>query len=353
MSFKSFVLNLLVFIFLFSASSFAHAQNAGVGLKPITIDDRLLPGETKTHVLTVSNLSDDERTYYVFSRDIVSATETGAPIFADGSAEITGYELSQWITLSTDVVTLAPRAETSFEVTIAVPDEVAPGSHFAGVFVSNEPPRAEQTGAAVGYQVANIISIRIPGDVFEKAFIRQFSTDNYIYSTRNVAFNVRVENTGSTLIRPIGPISITDMFGREVWKSTFNDNLGGVFPGRTREFTFDWSDDVPGFGRYEAIVSPVYGDEGSRQTMSSTVVFWILPMNIILPALGILAFVLLLTYLFARLYVRRQLARYGAMSGGRRLVRRQKQSSSAFLLITISMLVVTGLFLIVLLVLFA
>ena len=87
-----------------------------------------------------------------------------------------------------------------------------------------------------------------------------------------------------------------------------------------------------------------------NQTMSSTVTFWILPLNIILPAAGILAVILIATYVAIKLYVRRAVAELSGRRVGRR--RRNKQSS-ATLAIIISLLVVTALFLIVLLLLFA
>jgi hypothetical protein len=85
--------------------------------------------------------------------------------------------------------------------------------------------------------------------------------------------------------------------------------------------------------------------------MSSTVTFWILPMNIIGPALGVLAVLLLTVFIFVRLYIRRSLAH---VNQGRRVIqRRRKGGSSEFLLLSVVMLTVIGLFLIVLLALFA
>ena len=108
------------------------------------------------------------------------------------------------------------------------------------------------------------------------------------------------------------------------------------------------------FGRYEALISPGYGEEGFKQTTSSTVTFWILPMNIILPALGILGVLLLVTYVTVRVYINRKLAYYGATQGSRKLVRRRKDSnSSALLLVFVVMLTVTALFLLILLAFFA
>jgi hypothetical protein len=142
------------------------------------------------------------------------------------------------------------------------------------------------------------------------------------------------------------------MLGQTVDTFTFNETKNAVFPGKIREYEFKWTGEGTGFGRYEAILSPVYGYAGAKMTISSTVSFWILPLNIILPALGILAVVLLTTFIFVRLYIKRTLAHLSQGQG--RIVRRRKQKGvSGTLLLAVVMLTVTAVFLVVLLVLFA
>ena len=236
--------------------------------------------------------------------------------------------------------------------TLSVPSDASPGSHFGGIFVSAEPPEIEESGAAVGYQVANILSMRVSGDAVEQSSIRQFSTGKFMYGSQNVDFKVRIENTGNVLVRPVGPLVIKNSLGKEVGELLFNESQAGVFPADTREFTnIQWIGDSVGFGRYEAVLTAGYGSDGARQSMSSTVTFWILPINIIGPALGILGFVLLVIVVGVRMYITRTLAQ---LNSGRRLVRRRgQQSSSMTLLLVVTALTVIALFLLIMLVLFA
>ena len=149
----------------------------------------------------------------------------------------------------------------------------------------------------------------------------------------------------------MGPVHINNSLGKRVGEVIFNESRAGVFPADTREFELQWIGDSVGFGRYEAVLSAGYGDEGAKKTISSTVTFWVLPINIIGPALGILAFILLLTVIGVRIYIKRTLAQLNA---GRRLVRRRgQQNSSMSLLLIVSVLVVIALFLLIMLVLFA
>ncbi len=330
------------------------AAGDGIGIKPAQISEGMKPGESRQFSVVISNMSGADQTYYLDRRDISGVKDGGTPIFADPNIEKTSFELSQWISLDATQIDVPKGQERTLTFTLKVPDNAAPGSHFGGIFVSVQPPKLRESGASVGYEVANIISIRVAGEAVESAQIRQFSTDNYIYGKPQVAFNVKMENSGNTLIRPTGPLEITNMFGKQVATLTFNKDLSGVFPGTTREFSLPWSETGTMFGRYEAIISPVYGEDGFKQTVSSSVTFWILPMNIILPSLVGLAVLLLITYVSVRIYVRSKLAYYGAAQNGRRLVRRRKESnSSAFLLVFVVMMTVTALFVLILLAFFA
>lgn len=331
----------------------AHAQapGAGIGLSPAVIEENVDPGQTKRYTVTVSNLSDNEQLYYIYTRDIVDVKSGGVPVYADEALEKTGYEISDWVVLDVSEVTVPAGGQVPVSFFINVPDTATPGSHFGAVFLSVDPPKLRSTGAAVGYQVANIISLRVAGEADEAAEIRQFSTDRYLYGSTNVNFSLKIENKGNVLIRPSGPLEITNMFGKRVALLTFNDSAAGIFPKTTREYDFSWEDEGTGFGRYVARVSPVYGDDG-RNTITNTVSFWVLPMNIIGPAVGALVLILGIVYVGIRLYVRRTVA---MMSGGdRRMVRSvRRRGSPVFLITFLAMSVTTVLFLIILLILFA
>lgn len=327
------------------------AQDAGIRISPATIEETVDPGVVRDYELEVENMSATDKEYFVYTRNIRSVSAGGVPIFAESRLEQTGYELADWIDLSTTTITVPAGQTVIISFTMNVPQEAA-CSHFGGVFVSAEPPDIENSGAAVGYQVANIISIRVAGDCVEEASIRQFSTDRFLYGTQDVSFNVIIENSGSVLVRPTGPLEVYNSLGRRVGNVVFNESRAAVFPGDTREYdAVQWVGDSLGFGRYEAVLSPVYGDDGARKTMSSTVTFWVLPFGIIGPAVAVLALVLLITVVSVRLYIKRALVQ---MNAGRRVVRNKKNGGpSMFLLLLVSVLIVVALFLLVMLVLFA
>jgi len=132
--------------------------------------------------------------------------------------EETGFEITAWIKIPTDPITIAAGETKEIPFSIEVPSGAAPGGHFGGIFLSLTPERPKETGVGVGFQVGTIINLRISGDVFEEARIREFRTDRAMYSTPDVTFITRVENVGNVLIRPRGPLEITDFF----WKESSN-----------------------------------------------------------------------------------------------------------------------------------
>ena len=353
---QGFMISLLAVVLSALFATTVSAQGVGVSISPATIEETLDPGVQKNYEVTIQNLNSAEQIFYLYTRNISGVRDGGVPIFAQSDLEVTGYELADWITLPTNQVTVGAGEKQTINYSINVPADAA-CSHFGGIFFSVDPPEMESSGAAVGYQVANIISLRINGDCEEQANIRQFSTDRFIHGSQNVDFTARIENTGNVLVRPTGPLEIFNMLGNKVGTVPFNEEKAAVFPAtkdgpteRTYE-NINWTGTSIGFGRYEAILTPIYGDEGAIRTMSSTVTFWILPFNIIGPALGILAVILLIVFVTVRLYIKRSLAH---LSQGRRAInRRRKSNSSSILLLSVVMLIVTAVFLIIMLVLFA
>lgn len=352
---KFFQRTLLAFFFcslFFIASEEVSAQGAGIKVIPAVIETQAEPGQVLTETVVVTNLNEEEKQFYVYKRDIVGTEAGGVPIFADENAPKTGFELTEWVSFLSEQITLAPGAEYTLPITITVPMDASPGSHFGGVFVSAEPPRLRQTGAGVGYEVASILSIRIAGDVTDSARIRSFSTDKLFYGTKDVSFLIKIENQGNILIRPRGPMTIRNMFGGEVANLLVNDTLRGVFPNTVEDLVVEWKEEEPGFGRYEAVVALAYDGDGGQKTIDAVVTFWIFPSKIIIPVLVGLAVFFAAIYLFTKMYISQQVAR---TTGVRRIVSRRggrRSGLSRFMFVFMVMFTVSILFLILLLLLF-
>lgn len=288
-------------------------QQISVKIQPTLIEEKVDPGMTLTRTLTIANLGPTTQTFYPTTKDITSIGPDGHPIYSNEKPDREGLALSTWITFADKEVVVSPGSSKQVQITIHVPENASPGSHFGGAFLTYQSPTEITNASGVGYEVGTVINLQISGKIVELASVRSFSSNKYIYSDAKVHFATKVENSGNVFIRPRGLIEITNMFGKKVATLPVNDAGAGVLPKDTRVYDTDWLPEDLQIGRYEAIVALSFGDQGA-QTISSMAEFWILPMNVVLPVLGGTLALVLIVYILLRLYVRRQLA---MVSGGR------------------------------------
>ena len=300
-----------IFLVLVSAVFFvvqtlpARAQAVeGIGVQPAFFEERIEPGQEFSSVLKITNLGPGKKTFYLFASDISGLGGDGSPIFAT-PGETTGYEISSWVSISSEPLAIGSGETKHIPFTIKVPRDASPGGHYGGIFVSLKPVRPETSGAGVGYQVGALLNFRIAGNIIEEALLREFRTDKGIYSRAQAKFFVRVENLGNVLIRPRGPLTITNFFGKEVTSLRMNDTAAAVFPKGIREFETSWEGGALAAGRYQAVLGLVYGEDG-RKTISATLSFWVIPLHIIIPiAIGIVALILVALALM-KVYIRKK-----------------------------------------------
>lgn len=329
------------------------AQGAGAKIIPATIEDAVDPGTIMNEEVVITNLNEEEKEFYLYVRNIKGVEAGGVPLFAE-EGEVTGYDMSDWVSFPEGKVLIPPNGEVRVPITITVPENASPGSHFGGIFVSVEAPRVREMGAGVGYEVASIISIRIQGDVIDDARIRSFSTDKLFYGSKNVQFEAKIENQGNILIRPYGPLTIQSMFGGKPVTLTVNENLAGVFPRTIRDFTFEWNEDGIGFGRYEAVLALVYDGEGGQKTIDASLVFWVFPSKVVMGTMVGILILFGVGFFGARMYVRRMVAVAEAGRGRRISPQRYRRQvgASRFTFVFTALLAVFALFLIVLFIFF-
>jgi hypothetical protein len=340
---------------LFLIPLIASAQaTEGVQIKPAIVEDKAKPGDTFQFTLTVTNIAPVAKTFYLSAQDIKSVDEQGIPVFSSDD-QVTQYSLSTWIALPQSSIQLAAGEAKTIPFTVHVPAGAGPGSHYGGVFLDARPPKEQATGAAVGMKVGSIVSIRIAGDIAEEARLREFSTDKLIYGEPTVAFHSKVENLGNVLVRPLGLIEVTNMFGKKIATMRVNDSGASVFPTQERVYTNDWAYEDFAFGRYQAVVSLVYGDE-ARKTISGTTSFWVLPFKPIMIILGSVLGVALVLFFLIRSYIMRKLRQMGVSPKNQAVGSYNngyQRSASRLLFTIVGIVFFTALFIFVLFLMFA
>jgi hypothetical protein len=346
-------------VLVFNPSIFkAEAQSAeGVSVKPVLVgeDKKFNPGDTFSDVLWVTNVSSEDKMFYISARDISGIDQSGGPIFS-AAAEKTGLELSSWVNLPVTSVVVKANETKEIPFSIKIPANANPGGHFGGIFFNVTPDKMKTIGSAIGYEVGTLINLTVAGNIVEEAQIREFSTDKNVYSRPTVGFKVKVENLGNVLIRPRGPLDITDSFGKKVGSLVMNDQNGGVFPKSTRTFEAKWEGNGLMLGRYQAVIGLVYGTEGMK-TISQVVSFWIVPMDMILLVLGVIILLILVIVFSVKFYIKRKLREMGLASAGKAApagdVKESFAPFSKLAIIAITLIVLIFAFLLALFLLFA
>jgi hypothetical protein len=333
-----FVFLLLTTYYLLLTSANAQ-QSISLNISPTTVEEKVEPGQLLELSLNVENRGDAPAELYPLARNIFSVNEGSQPVYSMDPAD-NAYELASWISYDAQKLNVNPGERKTLNFKVRVPSDARPGSHLAGVFLSQKPPEGVKQGAAVGVEIASLLILQISGEINEDTQIREFRSGRFIYGSPNVDMFVRIENRGNSISRPRGLVDISDMWGKKMEVVPVNDESAAIFAGSERTFKLDWKPEGFLLGRYEAVLSmAVPLVSGGNQTISSVIQFWVLPLNIVMPVLGgLLAFVLVFVVL-TKLYVRRQIAQYRGVRQGARYAQAPAQGISRLTVVVIALLV--------------
>lgn len=227
-----------------------------------------------------------------------------------------GETLAEWIDIPNEEVIIPAEQTYSVPFSIAVPDNAAPGGHFAAILVgtrsltkSNAPAQVETSQV-----VTSLVFLSVAGDIQERGAIRDFGTDKSIRETPTASFSLRFENQGNVHLQPQGDITIMNMWGKERGIIPINQTsqFGNVLPASIRNYTFEWTGDwsFADIGRYSAIATLAYGDQ-TRQFVNSKTTFWVIPWRGFLAVLVAFGGLLWLIIWSIKLYIRRMLQMAG------------------------------------------
>lgn len=303
----------------------AHAQEGMTfTITPPIFQVNLDPGQTWSSSIRVVNGNPYTITVYANPTPFEPEGEEGRPRIVLSENTFGGEVpegFASWIRLSQDPIVIPGEQTAEIPFTVVVPQDAAPGGHYAAVLIGNRPPQSTVEGGTVNVAstIASLFFLTVSGDVVEKGRIRDFVTEKSLYEVPEARFSLRFENQGNVHLQPQGNITIYNMFGKKRGHVPLNQGkqFGNVLPGSIRKFSFSWKAESGTWdiGRYKAEATLGYGKD-AKQFAASTVYFYVLPVIPLIEIVGgLLAFVFFLFW-GIRAYVRRALAletaRYGA-----------------------------------------
>lgn len=288
--------------------SFANAETLPSGafiIKPAKAELTLLPGESKTILLTLQNGTPSPLLVDVSFEDIAASMQSSSvddPIKLLG-AEKGAHSLKDLIVTPKQHFDLLSNNEAQVPVTITVPKDALPGGRYGSVVFSFAPNQKNGTSpatVALKSRLAATIYLRIGGSVKEEGAVIAFGLFNETKTvplpsaSRPLRFQVSFENKGDVHLDPYGQLSVSGIFGGE---HVVTVDPWVVLPGAVRMREIDVLDELsPGY--YTARLDLNRGYQDIVDTKAVT--FYVLPS-------GIQTFFGLIIFIFLVWLIRRSL----------------------------------------------
>lgn len=278
------------FILTFLATIFVGSGSEAISIDQGLFSLRLMPGESVTKTITITNTDTIERTYRLVLQDFTATDESGTPTFISESEPRLTSTLDGWITWSENTLKLIAGESREVAFTIHVPAEAAVGGHYGALLFAST--ASNEQGGAIESRMGPLIVLAVGPAERSALTVVSFVTERTIMSHLPAVFATRLQNSGLTPVAAKGSVTITNLFGTPSAVLDFNASGGHVLPQSRRQFQTAWQrQEVPaqtaevvkewknfGFGYYTAWLTL---EDGTGDVISAQTSFWIIPWQLI------------------------------------------------------------------------
>jgi hypothetical protein len=272
------------------------------------------PGQTVTLTINLRDITNGPLLVTGTADDFGAKNETGDPEILLNETGSTRYSLKYWIA-SVPSLTLQSEQMQAISVPIVVPANAEPGGHYGVIRFTGTPTNLNGSGVSLSASLGALVLMRVAGNITERLTNAQFFASQNghagsFFEYGPLTLSERIHNVGNVHVQPVGHVSVYNMFGHRIANLAVNSPAGNILPDSIRRFDQTLNQRYL-FGRYHATYSVVYGD--SKQTLASSMVFWVIPWKLILILLAALVLLVLI--------VRHSIKRYN-----RHIIERAKRS---------------------------
>lgn len=310
----------------------AAQDSAGSGLRisPTRTDLSIVPGDSRTIIQTVKNVTGNPVTVQPALNDFESDGVTGEPKLVGDPNQISAYSLREFISIPGDF-DLNPEEEKELSIEVKVPSGASPGAYFGSVLYRATPQGSSGEGqVALVASVGSLVLLEVPGDITEKIQINNISayledSAGSLFTKKPDEVGVEIENLGNSFSQPFGKVSVKDWRGREIFIYELNDSTprGNILPESTRVFmnelynvevkTVNGEEQITKTsplswpGRYTITGNISHGTTGEIFTVSTS--FWYVPAWLLIALLVLVVVLLAGSVVLYRKYVTRSTKR--------------------------------------------
>jgi len=273
---------------IFAMPFFVFAQGTGLSISPLTFELTANPGDEISNIVKVFNTGDSSMPVTMEVEDFRPVGEAGQVAISPDEDET--YSLARWVRTVPETFLLEPQAFQAVEFIVSVPLNAEPGGHYGSILASISGGTIVGGGTAIAQKVGALLLLQVAGEVREQLFLQSFEVPQFSeYGPITLAS--RFENSGTVHLKPRGFILIKNILGGEVVQ--LNLVQKNVLPDSIRRME-TVLDKKYLFGRYEAILTAIYGS--ANEPISAVTTFWVIPWKITLGILLALAIIIFCFY---------------------------------------------------------
>lgn len=310
------ITSLFVGLFLVTMNVPVAAQEAGdfsLQVSPSPLVATVKPGEASQLELKIRNSGSKPENLRISPRAF-SLGNNGDTVTLDNEGPA---EINNWISFSNPTFTVLPGEWFTQKIKIAVPQEAGFSYSFALVINRADTPEPTKGGRLIEGSVAvfTLLNVDQPGAT-RKLEITDFSSTQNIYEFLPAKLNVRLKNTGNTIVQPYGNIFVQRGSSDTSPLATLpvNETKGYILPGKERALQATWGDGFPTYnlaadakgvenrsidwnisniahfriGQYTAKLVAVYNDGQRDVPLEAEITFWVIPWKTILLILAVI-----------------------------------------------------------------
>lgn len=226
-----------------------------ITVSPVKLELEADPGQTLQGEIELYNEEKEIKTLYSSFANFEARGESGAPFFTNSD---TG--LATWLQTKSEVSLVTGERE-AIPFTLSVPATAEPGGYFAGIFWGDATPQPGSAEVSVGGKIGVLVLLTVRGETEQGAGILDLSFNNRKFIAGLPAiFSYRFANDGGARVRPVGQITIKNIFGQRVTILEANPRDGNILPKTVRKFQVAWNEKKQ--DQYANVPIPAEDDPG-------------------------------------------------------------------------------------------
>ncbi len=230
----------------------ARAQApVAVSVSPPRFEFAAWPGERLAGTIRVANLTDEMLPVVMEVEDFVPRGEEGRVAVGPGDA---AYSLKDWVRFALDEFTVFPEQSFPVDFTVELPTDAEPGSRF-GTILARTTAEPVGAGPVVVAKVGALVLVDVYGEVKEELSVVEMQAPSFGFGFP-LPLAVRFANSGTVHVKPLGTVSIINMFGETVAEVSLPER--NVLPGAVRRVAAPIGEGLLA-GRYTARLQGTYG----------------------------------------------------------------------------------------------